>query len=134
MAERVTKCRRRNGVFTPWPELSSCRNLASASGHSAATSLPVMKQPPLPVPPPPFNAIHARAYQLWQHANRPTGQDVDFWLQAEQQVMLPQAKAPTNTKTPVKRTAKTAAKANPQAALTFKPKSGTKRAAQPRSR
>jgi hypothetical protein len=102
-----------------------------------------MKSPPLPVPPPPFNAIHARAYQLWQHANRPTGQDVDFWLQAEQQVMLPQAtatatsvkaKAPTNAKAPVKTTAKTAAKANPQAALTFKPKSGTKRAAQPRSR
>ena len=26
------------------------------------------------------------AYQLWQEANCPSGQDLDFWLKAEQQL------------------------------------------------
>lgn len=87
-----------------------------------------MKKTPLASPPPPFEAIHARAYHLWQHANRPTGQDMEFWLQAEQQILQqPQAEAPSNAKS----AAKTAAKANPQAALTYKPKSGTKRSTKP---
>ncbi|MDZ4404693.1 DUF2934 domain-containing protein [Prosthecobacter sp.] len=97
-----------------------------------------MKKPTLPVPPPPFEPIHARAYHLWQQANRPTGQDVDFWLQAEQQVKTqPQASKTASIKKP--RSAKatpTAAKANPQAALTFKSatKSGLKRSTKPPTR
>lgn len=30
--------------------------------------------------------IRARAYLLWEKANYPHGQDLDFWLQAEQQL------------------------------------------------
>ncbi|MFN0080245.1 MAG: DUF2934 domain-containing protein [Prosthecobacter sp.] len=95
-----------------------------------------MKQTSLAIPPPPFNAIHARAYHRWQHANRPTGQDVDFWRQPEQQVMpQPQASAAAATasaKAPSN--AKTAAKVNPQAALTSKPKLGTQRSTKPPTR
>lgn len=31
-------------------------------------------------------AIRARAYQLWDHAGRPEGDGVSFWLEAEQQL------------------------------------------------
>ncbi|UGY25475.1 MULTISPECIES: DUF2934 domain-containing protein [Bradyrhizobium] len=30
--------------------------------------------------------IRARARQLWQEAGRPTGRDLDFWLQAEREL------------------------------------------------
>ena len=45
------------------------------------------------------------AYQLWQEANCPSGQDLDFWLKAEQQLSaqsqartVPASKAPGNSK------------------------------------
>nr|WP_091963704.1 DUF2934 domain-containing protein [Bradyrhizobium shewense] len=31
--------------------------------------------------------IHARAQQLWEEAGRPEGRDVEFWLQAERELM-----------------------------------------------
>ncbi len=31
--------------------------------------------------------IEARARQLWEDHGRPTGRDLDFWLQAEQEVV-----------------------------------------------
>ncbi len=81
------------------------------------------KKPSFPVPPPPFEPIHARAYDLWQKANRPTGQDMDFWLQAERQSVAPPqtASAPSVTAPRSAKTSPTAAKSNPQAALSFKP-------------
>ena len=30
--------------------------------------------------------VKARAYELWQEAGRPSGRDVEFWLEAERQV------------------------------------------------
>jgi hypothetical protein len=30
--------------------------------------------------------VSARAYELWEEAGRPSGRDVDFWLEAERQV------------------------------------------------
>jgi len=30
--------------------------------------------------------VKARAYELWEEAGRPTGRDVEFWLEAERQV------------------------------------------------
>lgn len=32
------------------------------------------------------NAIRERAYSLWEQAGYPTGDGIDFWLQAEQQL------------------------------------------------
>jgi hypothetical protein len=81
------------------------------------------KKPSLPVSPSPLDPIQALAYELWQKANRPAGQDMDFWLQAERQsVAPPQAASAASVTAP--RSAKstpTAAKSNPQAALSFKP-------------
>ena len=120
-----------NGVYTPWHPSGSCIIFNTSSPQSP--TLFAMKKTSFTIPPPPFAAIHARAYHLWQQANRPTGQDLDFWLQAEQQVQpQPQAgkaaaaKAPQNA-----RTTSALAKPNPQAALTFKPKPGSKRAIKP---
>lgn len=93
-----------------------------------------MKKTSFTIPPSPFAAIHARADHLWQQANRPTGQDLNFWLQAEQQVQ-PQAGKATAPKAPQNaRTTSVQAKTNPQAALTFKPKPGSKRAIKPQAR
>ena len=33
--------------------------------------------------------ITARAYQLWEHAGRPPGRDLEFWLQAEREISTP---------------------------------------------
>jgi hypothetical protein len=30
--------------------------------------------------------VRARAYQLWEQAGHPSGQDVEFWLEAERQI------------------------------------------------
>lgn len=30
--------------------------------------------------------VRARAYELWEEAGRPSGRDLDFWLEAERQV------------------------------------------------
>lgn len=30
--------------------------------------------------------VTARAYELWEQAGRPSGRDVDFWLQAEREL------------------------------------------------
>jgi hypothetical protein len=30
--------------------------------------------------------VKARAYELWEEAGRPSGRDVEFWLEAERQV------------------------------------------------
>jgi hypothetical protein len=30
--------------------------------------------------------VRARAYELWEEAGRPSGRDVEFWLEAERQV------------------------------------------------
>lgn len=30
--------------------------------------------------------VKARAYELWEQAGRPPGQDVEFWLEAERQL------------------------------------------------
>jgi len=30
--------------------------------------------------------VRTRAYELWEEAGRPSGRDVDFWLEAERQV------------------------------------------------
>ena len=30
--------------------------------------------------------ITARAYQLWEQAGRPSGRDLDFWLEAEREI------------------------------------------------
>ena len=32
------------------------------------------------------NELTNRAYQLWEKAGRPEGRDLEFWLQAEQQI------------------------------------------------
>jgi len=43
--------------------------------------------------------IRIRAHQLWTEAGRPTGQDDEFWRQAEQQLKdeeLDQAAKPPN--------------------------------------
>ena len=32
------------------------------------------------------DAIRARAYQLWEAAGRPVGEDVTYWLEAEQEL------------------------------------------------
>jgi hypothetical protein len=108
-----------------------------------------MKKPSFPVPPPPFEPIHARAYHLWQEANQPTGQDMHFWLQAEQQALTqvqaaqqaqaqPHAgKATTSSKTRANaRPSPTTAKSAPPQALTFKPtpKTGSKRSTKPPAR
>jgi hypothetical protein len=31
-------------------------------------------------------AIRARAREVWEHHERPTGRDLDFWLQAEREL------------------------------------------------
>ncbi len=36
--------------------------------------------------PPRYDEIRAHAYLLWQQASCPVGQDLNFWLQAEQQL------------------------------------------------
>jgi hypothetical protein len=33
--------------------------------------------------------ITARAYQLWEQAGRPSGRDLDFWLEAEREISAP---------------------------------------------
>ncbi len=33
--------------------------------------------------------ITARAYQLWEQAGRPSGRDLDFWLEAEREIRRP---------------------------------------------
>ncbi|WIW45351.2 DUF2934 domain-containing protein [Bradyrhizobium sp. 62B] len=30
--------------------------------------------------------VRARAYELWEQAGRPAGQDLEFWLEAERQI------------------------------------------------
>jgi hypothetical protein len=30
--------------------------------------------------------VRARAYELWEQAGRPAGQDLEFWLEAERQL------------------------------------------------
>ncbi|WP_256468241.1 DUF2934 domain-containing protein [Bradyrhizobium sp. 150] len=32
-------------------------------------------------------AIHMRAQELWEEAGRPEGRDLEFWLQAERQLL-----------------------------------------------
>lgn len=108
-----------------------------------------MKKPSLPVPPPPFEPIHTRAYHLWQQANQPTGQDMHFWLQAEQQALTqvqatqqaqaqPQAgKATAASKTSANaKPSPTAAKSPQPKALASKPtpKTGPKRSTKPPAR
>ena len=62
---------------------------------------------------PPFEEISSLAYQLWQEASCPPGQDIDFWLQAEERLTKQRgatqgaaAKAPSNHKTAVQNTAR----------------------------
>jgi hypothetical protein len=33
--------------------------------------------------------ITARAYQMWEQAGRPSGRDIDFWLEAEREISQP---------------------------------------------
>jgi hypothetical protein len=35
------------------------------------------------------NSVRARAYALWEHAGRPAGDGVEFWLRAEQELTNP---------------------------------------------
>ena len=37
--------------------------------------------------------IAKRAYELWEHAGRPAGKDVEYWLQAESEVSQQQRPA-----------------------------------------
>lgn len=74
-----------------------------------------MNSTPHPRPERRYEEISLLAYHLWQKAECPPGEDVNFWLQAEQQLFgkdVPSSaggkKAPANHKTAG--TAKTAAK------------------------
>jgi hypothetical protein len=40
------------------------------------------------------NDIRVRSYQLWEAAGRPQGQDVEFWLRAESELMDEKCRAP----------------------------------------
>jgi hypothetical protein len=35
----------------------------------------------------------ARAYQLWEQAGRPSGRDLEFWVQAEREISRPDAES-----------------------------------------
>lgn len=68
-------------------------------------------------------AIRAQAYLLWQQANRPPNQELDFWLQAEQQLAAKQR--PESGQPEAATNHRKRRKAEPKAAA------GTKRAASP---
>ncbi|QJW99859.1 DUF2934 domain-containing protein [Frigoriglobus tundricola] len=46
-------------------------------------------QPPTRNGVPDVEAVRARAYALWTHAGCPTGDGVEFWLRAEQELSHP---------------------------------------------
>jgi DUF2934 family protein len=45
--------------------------------------------------------IRQRAYELWEQSGRPEGSEMDFWLQAEREIVGPDAQgdAPSNSNT-----------------------------------
>ena len=68
-------------------------------------------QPPVPS----HDDIAALAHQLWEKNGRPAGQDVEFWLQAEQSLRAsceppPQSAAPVSSSVPPPRPKPSAAK------------------------
>jgi Protein of unknown function (DUF2934) len=62
-----------------------------------------MKNASSPSPAIPHEEKERLAYRLWEQANRPSGQALDFWLQAEAQLaarLQPQRSAGTRFKAP----------------------------------
>jgi hypothetical protein len=62
-----------------------------------------MKNASSPSPAIPHEEKQRLAYQLWEQANRPGGQALDFWLQAEAQLaarLQPQRSANTKANPP----------------------------------
>ena len=62
-----------------------------------------MKKASSPSPAIPHDEKEQLAYRLWEQANRPSGQALDFWLQAEAQLaarLQPQRSPNTKVKAP----------------------------------
>ncbi len=68
--------------------------------------------------------IRTRAYALWQEHGCKEGQDMDFWLLAEREILGAAATPETLPKAPAKAAAKPKAVAKPKAAA--KPKAPAK--------
>lgn len=85
-----------------------------------------------------YEEISLLAYHLWQQAHCPPGEDLKFWLQAEEQLFgkrAPQSSAKTKTAAAPKPAAKPAARSAPAPAAKARAKSMSKAAKpQPRAR
>jgi hypothetical protein len=57
----------------------SCPTSSSTDKPTAAAAVP-------PCAPVTREAIAARAHTLWEQAGHPNGRDLEFWVQAEQQL------------------------------------------------
>jgi len=79
--------------------------------------------------------IRSRAYALWQEHGCKDGQDMDFWLQAEREILgvAPEAVAPPKAVAKPKAPAKPKAAAKPKAPAKPKAAPKTKAAAKPKT-
>lgn len=80
--------------------------------------------------------ILQKAYEIWEAEGRPTGRDMEHWLQAEVALAQTRAKpaAKAKPKSAAKAKAKPAAKAKPKPAAKAKPKPAAKAKAPAKSK
>jgi len=66
---------------------------------------------------PSHDEIALRAYQIWEQRGHPQGQDVEFWLDAERQILSAGTTQASNSLAVQQRTPQAAAKASSPAQL-----------------
>jgi len=68
-------------------------------------------------PKPSHEEVASLAYQIWEQRGHPQGQDVEFWLEAEQQILSAGTSRSSNSLAVQRRTPQVVAKASPTVQL-----------------
>lgn len=84
---RQTILRRINERFHHVPAAAPDPSDLNPAANIPLTIHQTMNQTQCTLTPEQFQKVRGLAYQLWLHADRPAGREIDFWLSAEKQVI-----------------------------------------------